>query len=344
MDISYSNGSINFSSCNTTVPGGVWRDFSELPWQTIYGIVVSIVAIPANLIVIVCLWRDTNSSVSGFSTYAISMAFTDLLVGLVLSPTTIIMTYWCFWPLGVATCFIWKCLDHGLTSVSMLLFLTMGYDRYRCVTAPLLYRSQFSEGRAARISVCVWIVGFLLWIPYVGLKIFLLNAETYENSCPEFHFGVNAFEIMQLAIVYYIPTLALIIMNIVLLWGLKTRAHGPVMRSSEQVSNSAQGQAHIAVIGMCPQELYGRYTNKTTRSKPILNYKIILMVTVFCLFWLPFFVLWPLKGVCGACVPDFIRKLSGLLTYGQSALNPLTVICTSRQIRSKIDLICLTSR
>lgn len=348
--------SFNSSNSSTAIlPEETGRDILHLVlWGRIHGVLVSVVAIPANLIVIVCLWRDTNSRLSGFSTYAVSIAFTDLLVGVALTPVYVLRTYWTSWPLGLVGCILWRLLDYGLTSTSILLFLAMGYDRYRCVTAPLLYRSQFRRSRATRTSICMWIVGFLLWIPYILPKILVGNAQSFQARCSQFTFGVNALEITHVTIAYYIPMVILIVVNSILL--LKLNKGIQIPRSNTSGTRRCRGQNQYAISAVSgvvelstmpfiPETTTlstDRKRSVTNEARPVTNsrnassYKIVIMIVVFYSFWLPFCITWPLNGFCGSCIPDEVIVSLADLPYTQSAINPVIVVFTSHQIRTKI--------
>ncbi|XP_064596657.1 histamine H1 receptor-like [Liolophura sinensis] len=253
-------------------------------WERVHGIGLSILAIPANLVVIICLWRDPSSSVSGFSTYAVSVAITDLLVGVVLVPINVTRSYFSTW--SPVSCVLWKLLDFGLTSVSMLLFLAMGYDRYRCVRAPLKYRSQFRTNRAMRVSLAVWIVGFLIWIPYLLMKHLPFDVEPFQTTCPNVIFRVKVFDILQVTVAYFIPLLALGAMNVILVRTLKRRPQIPRKQPSNSGYNltnmsTISGIIELSTMPFEPLKTSPKHENqspKTLRSRNTSSFKIILMV------------------------------------------------------------------
>ncbi|XP_064615761.1 octopamine receptor beta-2R-like [Liolophura sinensis] len=352
METAVSMTPFNFTNCSTSLPGVAQTDFSVPVWHHIYTVCVSVVATAANLIVIVCLWRDPSSKVSGFTTYAVSMAFTDLLVGVVLMPFRLMRSLWAEQVFGLTVCILWKLVDYGVTSVSMLLFLAMGYDRYRCVTAPLQYRSQFRTTQITRMCVCVWIGGFILWTPYTLLKVLLNERKSFDSNCPVFIFRANVFEAIQVTIAFCIPLTALIIMNSVLLWTLNTR----ISLSRKSAANGRQIPGNISTVSdtighhsrpcrhvMCGSEIMAsrKQVSKKRHSRNASSYKIVIVVVIFCVFWMPYFIAWPVNGLCRTCITDEVTEFCGFFTYGQSAINPLIVISTSRRIRSRITRACV---
>lgn len=350
---------LNCTSPNVTNSSGCITDDSALDnvdgilWKRMCGFGVIVVGIPANLMVIVCLWRDQSSRVSGFSTYACSIAFTDFFVGVILMPVRITTTYRPTWYFGLTGCILWYIGDFGLTSVSMLLFLAMGYDRYRCVTAPLKYRSQFRRSRTIQISVFVWIVGFFLWSPYVFLKILLFEEHSFRDRC-YLALRPNVLEIIQFILGYCIPMSALVAVNVALL--LKLKEQNPPLHPLQGITFSSDMKTGVSAVNSITtlsnlaatvvKQRNRSVTNtqnllRTSRSRNVTSYKVILMVMLFLFFWLPFCILWLLLGVCNGCIPEAFVDIFGDVVFVQSAINPLIAIFTSHQIRLKIHEMIL---
>lgn len=104
--------------------------------------------------------------------FLLSLAVSDLLVGLLLMPVEIIYVEVC-WFLGDILCTLYYLADYVITSASVANMVFISLDRYLAICDPLRYATKVTKGRA---QVCV----SLCWICSVFYRLFLLN-DHLEN-------------------------------------------------------------------------------------------------------------------------------------------------------------------
>ena len=113
--------------------------------------------------------------------FLLSLAVSDLLVGLVVMPTAVVTMQSC-WFLGKITCALLMLLSFIVTSSSVGSMLLISVDRHVAICAPLHYSSMITPSRA---KICV----SLCWICSVIYNFIILKDQWSQidmlNSCPQ---------------------------------------------------------------------------------------------------------------------------------------------------------------
>uniref|UniRef100_UPI0037E7D406 trace amine-associated receptor 13c-like n=1 Tax=Semicossyphus pulcher TaxID=241346 RepID=UPI0037E7D406 len=138
----------------------------------------SLITVALNLLVIISVshFRQLHTPTN---TLLLSLAVSDLLVGLVLMPVEIIYIDSC-WFLGDILCTVYYVIDYIITSASVANMVLISVDRYIAICEPLHYPTKVTKERA-KMSVC------LCWIYSVIFRILLLHDHLEQpgrsNSC-----------------------------------------------------------------------------------------------------------------------------------------------------------------
>ena len=109
----------------------------------------------------------------------LSLAVSDLLVGLLLMPVEILLTEAC-WFLGDITCALYYIVDFIITSSSVGNMVLISIDRYMAICDPLRYTTRVTLDRT-RICVCLCWIGSILYNSLI-LKDFLRQPDS-QSSC-----------------------------------------------------------------------------------------------------------------------------------------------------------------
>ncbi|KAM9703385.1 trace amine-associated receptor 13c-like [Menidia menidia] len=138
----------------------------------------SVITVALNLLVIVSIapFRQLHTPTN---LLLLSLAVSDLLVGLLLMPVEIVYIEIC-WFLGDWVCTLYYTLDYVITSASVVNMVLISLDRYVAVCDPLRYPSRVTTG-TARLGVC------LCWFSSMVFRLLLLQDHIAEpgrsSSC-----------------------------------------------------------------------------------------------------------------------------------------------------------------
>ncbi|XP_053733325.1 trace amine-associated receptor 1-like [Synchiropus splendidus] len=127
---------------------------------------VSIITVTLNLLVIISIshFKQLHTPTN---LLLLSLAVSDLLVGVLLMPVEIIHIEHC-WFLGDLVCSLYYLVDYVITSASVANMVIISIDRYIAVCDPLNYNKTVTK-KTAQLFIC------LCWLCSVIYRILLLN-------------------------------------------------------------------------------------------------------------------------------------------------------------------------
>ena len=125
---------------------------------------LTIYTITSNLMVIVAF--KINRKLHTLNNYClVSLAVSDLTVGIFLMPMYTVYLFIGYWPLRTILCDIWLSLDYGLCTASVVNLFVIALDRLLSVTKPLTYRR--TPRKMGVLIAFAWIVSLLIWPPWI---------------------------------------------------------------------------------------------------------------------------------------------------------------------------------
>ncbi|XP_078474503.1 5-hydroxytryptamine receptor 1B [Lampetra planeri] len=187
------------------------RDSPTLPGlQVSLSIVLALVTLAtalANAFVIATIWlsRKLHSPAN----YLIgSLAFTDLLVSVLVMPLCIVYTVSGRWTLGPVLCDVWLSSDITFCTASILHLCVIALDRYWAITDAVNYAARRTWRRAGAMIAVVWVISVSISLP----PFFWRQAKAEEV----FECVVNTDKILYTVYsvcgAFYLPTLVLILL------------------------------------------------------------------------------------------------------------------------------------
>ncbi|XP_038582165.1 muscarinic acetylcholine receptor M5-like [Micropterus salmoides] len=160
MDLDSSNSTSANTSLSQTAP----HSLLEIITIATASAIVSLITIVGNVLVLLSF--KVNSQLKTVNNYyLLSLAFADLIIGVLsmnLYTTYILMGSW---PLGNLACDLWLAVDYVASNASVMNLLVISFDRYFSITRPLTYRAKRTPKRAAIMIGLAWLVSFVLWAP-----------------------------------------------------------------------------------------------------------------------------------------------------------------------------------
>uniref|UniRef100_A0A8C6KH08 Histamine H2 receptor n=1 Tax=Nothobranchius furzeri TaxID=105023 RepID=A0A8C6KH08_NOTFU len=245
--------------------------------------------------------------------FIVSLAVTDLLLGLLVLPFSALLLLNDEWPLGPYFCNFYISMDVMLCTASILTLLAISVDRYLAVTMPLRYASLVLPWRVAVALVSVWTVSVAVSFLPIHMGWNTVNG-TVQNHGPWASARRCRFELNR----PYVLTDSLLTFYLPL---------GAMCWTYLQILRIAQSQAK-RIISTRPISVALR------EHKATLTLAAVIGVFVVC--WLPYFILFTILGLKEhpdpGMVPEFPIVL--WLGYTNSALNPFLYGALNRDFRS----------
>uniref|UniRef100_A0A8C9X348 Histamine H2 receptor n=1 Tax=Sander lucioperca TaxID=283035 RepID=A0A8C9X348_SANLU len=251
--------------------------------------------------------------------FIVSLAVTDLLLGLVVLPFSALLQLNNEWPLGPAFCNFYISMDVMLCTASILTLLAISIDRYLAVTRPLRYASLVLPWRVAVAMASVWAVSLAVSFLPIQMGWNTVNG-TVQNHGPWAPEGKCRFELNRPYVLtdslltFYLPLVAMCWTYLRILRIARAQAKRIVSARTTVVSS---------VTAVALRE------HKATVT-------LAAVIGAFVVCWLPYFILFTVLGLKEhpdpSTVPEFPIVL--WLGYANSALNPILYGALNRDFRS----------
>lgn len=126
--------------------------------------IINAVVIVGNLLVVLAVFASAKlRTVTNF--IIVSLAISDLLVGLAVLPYSITLEVLELWIFGELWCQMWLAMDVWLCTASILNLCAISIDRYLAITRPVHYRTIMSNLRVKLLIAVVWVLSFIICFP-----------------------------------------------------------------------------------------------------------------------------------------------------------------------------------
>lgn len=126
--------------------------------------IINAIVIVGNLLVVLAVFASAKlRTVTNF--IIVSLAISDLLVGLAVLPYSITLEVLEFWIFGELWCQMWLAMDVWLCTASILNLCAISIDRYLAITRPVHYRTIMSTLRVKMLIAVVWVLSFIICFP-----------------------------------------------------------------------------------------------------------------------------------------------------------------------------------
>lgn len=206
----YTNTS--WSYFNTTIPP------EQEGHSTVAIVLIALVAfilmvstVGGNLLVIIAY--HTNRRLRSVNNlFLVSLACSDLVIGLVsmnLYPVMIILKRWY---LGEVACDIWLCIDYTLSMASVANLMLICLDRYFSVICPFTYRPKRTRPIAKVAIILAWFISMLLWAPAIIIWPRIHERTVGPDECQIQFFENPIITSVTAFLAFYLPVLIMIIL------------------------------------------------------------------------------------------------------------------------------------
>lgn len=181
---------MNRTECQTLRDSLVWRDAQVL--STLVGLsFIALIVTVGNTLVVAAVFNSSKLR-SPTNTFIVSLAVSDLMVGVAVLPFSATWEVFKVWLFGDYLCSVWLAVDVWMCTASILNLCAISLDRYLAVTRPVQYPSLMTSFRAKVLVVIVWVLSFVICLPpLVGWRdthtppeasTVLIRNELYRNG------------------------------------------------------------------------------------------------------------------------------------------------------------------
>ncbi|KAL7872355.1 hypothetical protein AOLI_G00038370 [Acnodon oligacanthus] len=277
-----------------------------------------------------------------------SLAFTDLLVSVLVMPVSIVYTVRRVWTLGRVLCDLWLSSDVTCCTASILHLCVIALDRYWAITDAVGYSKRRTISRAATMIAAAWVIAVSISLPPFFWQ--QVRAEDEVTTCT-----VNTdhvfYTIYSTFGAFYIPTLLLIA-----LYGrIYAEARKRILKQSPKRVGKRLTSARLisgspGSVASTTSLNYGTHEASSSDAMPVANNQVKVTVSdallekkrisaarerkatktlgvilgAYIMCWLPFFIYTLLVPICTTCT--FYPELFDVFTwlgYLNSLINPI---------------------
>ncbi|KAJ8337915.1 hypothetical protein SKAU_G00368810 [Synaphobranchus kaupii] len=251
--------------------------------------------------------------------FIVSLAVTDLLLGLLVLPLSAVPLLTENWPLGATFCNIYISLDVMLCTASILNLLAISVDRYFAVTVPLRYPGLVTPARVVVVMVLIWIVSLLVsFLPiHLGWNapgLVVQNKGQNDSSCD---FKVNrGYVLVDGFATFYVPLLVMC--------GTYYRIFRIARKQARRINSRPSSVSLVASV---------------REHKATVTLAAVLGGFIVC--WFPYFTYFTYVGWWEMDFSPTIYNVVLWLGYVNSTLNPILYAALNRDFRTAYgQLLC----
>lgn len=268
--------------------------------------------------------------------FIVSLAATDLLLGLLVLPFSALLQLSGEWPLGPAFCNFYISMDVMLCTASILTLLVISVDRYLAVTMPLRYASLVLPWRVAVAMAGVWTVSVAVSFLPIQMGWNTING-TVQNRGPgsrerKCRFELNGpYVLTDSLLTFYLPLIVMCWTYFRILLIARTQAKRIISARPTCIASydcgGASPSATNTLVSSAPAATLREHKAAVTLAA---------LIGAFVVCWLPYFILFTALGLKEHPDPSSVPEYSIVLWlgYANSALNPILYGALNKDFRT----------
>lgn len=261
--------------------------------------------------VVVCLAVGLNRRLRSLTNcFIVSLAITDLLLGLLVLPFSAIHQLSCKWSFGKVFCNIYISLDVMLCTASILNLFMISIDRYCAVMDPLRYPVLVTPVRVTISLILIWVISITLSFLSIHLGWNNRSGTIQGNhTTPKCKFQVNeVYGLVDGLVTFYLPLLIMCVTYYRIFKIAREQARRINHISTWQAATIREHKATVTLAAV---------------------------MGAFIICWFPYFTAFVYRGLKGdEAINEVVEAVVLWLGYANSALNPILYAALNRDFRT----------
>uniref|UniRef100_A0A803Y502 5-hydroxytryptamine receptor 1B n=1 Tax=Meleagris gallopavo TaxID=9103 RepID=A0A803Y502_MELGA len=282
---------------NCSAEEGIYQDATPLSGKIVLAVVLALVTLAtvlSNAFVIATVYQTRKLHTPANYLIA-SLAFTDLLVSILVMPISTLYTVTGKWTLGQVVCDIWLSSDITCCTASILHLCVIALDRYWAITDAVEYSTKRTPKRAAGMIALVWVFSICISIP----PLFWRQAKAEEASNCAVNTDHVLYTVYSTVGAFYFPTLLLIALYGRIYVEARSRIlkqtpkkAGKRLTRAQLITDSPGSSSSVTSINSKAPEGSSETEKKLTAARERKATKTLgIILGAFIVCWLPFFII-----------------------------------------------------
>lgn len=303
----------------------------EIISQAVILIVVLIVSVGGNGLVCFLVFTFKHLQIPT-NYFILSLALADFLFAVVCLPFRIVnVLQYYLWTLGLGTCRFWVWLDLVFCSASIANLAAISVDRYLKIASPLTYDIRMTSTRVAIILIALWgystSLASLSFVSGDASGIIVRNQICYID---------NKIFLTVISVIGFFAPFAIMLLMYCFVFKVAVGQAKELFRLQDSLYSGGQPNARRKSNRILPGTIF--FEVKATKT-------LIILLSVFCVCWSPFFILTLLSLHSPEAfdgLPGWLTKLLKvvfvhLLPNCNAAFNPIIYTTYNHQFRKAIQ-------
>ena len=225
-------------------------DFYDPTFLNIFGtlFIISTIFISFSNGLVLLTFLSRRRLCTYFNYFSIGIALADFVVGACTLPSLCIQLFLGYWPLDPSLCSVFSLIDHVSTHSSILCVVGLSYDRLISLAEPLWHVQRQTTRRVLTFMCLAYGLSLILWLPFEIHERVVYGSHP-SGECIPLIARYAWFGIFLSIIFFWIPLLAIIILNLMTYYVIKVkRAKRKSLfkpPSSTKVDSSATSEVNI---------------------------------------------------------------------------------------------------
>ncbi|XP_002128444.2 muscarinic acetylcholine receptor M2 [Ciona intestinalis] len=178
---------------------------------SIMAVVLMVVTVTGNFLVIAS-YRANRQLRTINNMFLVSLACSDLVIGIVSMTLYPIYMITRTWMLGPILCDIWLCIDYTLSMASVANLMLICLDRYFSVTRPFTYREGRTRCKTRIFITIAWVFSMLLWSPAIVIWPLVRGRTVEDDQCQIQFFEDATITLVTAILAFYLPVLVMTVL------------------------------------------------------------------------------------------------------------------------------------